>query len=46
LRTYFDATFVIVCEVRARLAVTNMMKLAAGSVAQQQNLRKGHEPGV
>ncbi len=36
----------VVCEVRDRLAVANMMKLAAGSVAQQRNLRKGHEGSV
>ena len=32
----------VVCEVRDRLAVADMMKLASGSVAQQRNLRKGH----
>lgn len=36
----------VVCEVRDRQAVANMMKLAAGSVAQQRNLRKGHEGSV
>ncbi len=36
----------VVCEVRDSLAVANMMKLAAGSVAQQRNLRKGHEGSV
>ncbi len=36
----------VVCEVRDRLAVADMMKLAAGSVAQQRNLRKGHEGSV
>ncbi len=36
----------VVCEVRDRIAVANMMKLAAGSVAQELNLRKGHEGSV
>ena len=36
----------VVCEVRDRLAVANMMKLAAGAVAQQRNLRKAHEGSV
>ena len=36
----------VVCEVHDRLAVANMMKLAAGAVAQQRNLRKGHEGSV
>lgn len=36
----------VVCEVRDRLAVADMMKLAAGSVAQQRNWRKAHEGSV
>jgi putative transposase len=36
----------VVCDVRDRLAVANMMKLASGSVAQQRNLRKGHDGSV
>ncbi len=36
----------VVCEVHDRQAVANMMKLAAGSVAQLRNLRKGHEGSV
>ncbi len=34
LRNYFDATLVIVYEVPDRLALADMMKLAASSVAQ------------
>ncbi len=36
----------VVSEVRDRLAVTNMMRLAVGSVEQQRNVRKGHEGSV
>jgi len=36
----------VVCEVRDRLAVAKMMKLASGTVAQQRNLRKQHEGSV
>jgi len=36
----------VVCDVQDRLAVADMMKLAAGTVAQMRNLRKGHEGSV
>lgn len=36
----------VVCHVQNRLAVADMMKLAAGTVAQQRNRRKGHEGSV